>query len=86
MLCMYIYICVCTGVGGYDGDGDITKPDNLVAFQNYVLEQTEGNGVHFVMGDGVRMYRYAMVASRVYNRKSVQLPYGFCTRHLDSMT
>ena len=50
---------MCTGVGGYDGDGDITKPDNLVAFQNYVLEQTEGMGVHFVMADGVRMYRNA---------------------------
>ena len=53
------YTYVCTGVGGYDGDGDITKPDNLVAFQNYVLEQTEGMGVHFVMADGVRMYRKA---------------------------
>ena len=57
---MYIYMCVCTGVGGYDGDGDITKPDNLVAFQDYVLEQTEGRGVHFVMGDGVRMYIYML--------------------------
>ena len=55
--CTYTY--VCAGVGGYDGDGDITKPDNLVAFQNYVLEQTEGMGVHFVMADGVRMYRNA---------------------------
>jgi len=26
------------------------------------------------------------ILSRVYNRKSVQLPYGFYTRHLDSMT
>jgi len=43
------------GVGGYDGDGDITIPDNLNAFQDYVFEQTEGNGVHFVMGDGVRV-------------------------------
>ena len=46
-------LCVCVGVNGYDGDGDITKPENLVAFQEYVMEQTEGNGVHFVMGDGV---------------------------------
>ena len=27
-----------------------------------------------------------LVLSRVYNRKSVQLPYGLCTRHLDRMT
>ena len=26
------------------------------------------------------------IIPRVCNRKSVQLPYGFCTRHLDSMT
>ena len=25
-----------------------------MAFQDYVLEQSEGNGVHFVMADGVR--------------------------------
>ena len=43
------------GVGGYDGDGDITKPENLVAFQEYVLEVTNGEGVHFVMADGVRI-------------------------------
>ena len=80
MLYMYIYMCVCTGVGGYDGDGDITKPDNLVAFQDYVLEQTEGKGVHFVMGDGVRMYRNGMVMCmqqkciRNGGAKGVQLP------------
>ena len=42
------------GKGGYYGDGDITKPDNLIEFQQYVLEQTEQQGVHFVMADGVR--------------------------------
>ena len=26
------------------------------------------------------------VSPRVYNRKSLQLPYGFYTRHLDRMT
>ena len=41
------------GVGGYDGDGDITRLDNLQAFQKYVLELTEEQGVHFVMADGV---------------------------------
>ena len=27
-----------------------------------------------------------VVPPRIYNRKCVQLPYGFCTRHLDGMT
>ena len=44
------------GVGGYDGDGDITNPDNLTEFQHYVLELTDGLGVHFVMADGVRAF------------------------------
>ena len=47
---MYINIA---GVNGYDGDGDITRPDNLIAFKEYVISQTEGRGVHFVMADGV---------------------------------
>jgi len=29
---------------------------------------------------------FALLSSGVYNRKSVQLPYGFYTRHLDRMT
>lgn len=48
-----INLLVYTGVGGYDGDGDITKPDNLLEFRKYVLSSTEGKGVHFVMADGV---------------------------------
>ena len=42
-----------SGVGGYKGDGDVTRLDNLQEFQKYVLEQTDGDGVHFVMADGV---------------------------------
>ena len=41
------------GVRGYDGDGDITKPENQTEFRNYVMENSEGKGVHFVMADGV---------------------------------
>ena len=37
---------------GVDGDGDILKPENLDEFQDYVLKQSEGEGLHFVMGDG----------------------------------
>lgn len=40
------------GVNGIDGDGDIMNPDNLMAFKEFVLSNTDGKGVHFVMGDG----------------------------------
>ncbi|KAJ8045693.1 Cap-specific mRNA (nucleoside-2'-O-)-methyltransferase 1 [Holothuria leucospilota] len=40
------------GVGGSDGDGDITRGDNLEAFREFVLDNTDGKGVHFVMADG----------------------------------
>ena len=40
------------GVNGIDGDGDIMNPDNLRAFQDFVFKNTDGLGVHFVMGDG----------------------------------
>merc|ERR1740128_82100 len=40
------------GVNGVDGDGDVYVPDNIVAFRRYVLSQTEGQGVHFMMADG----------------------------------
>ena len=43
-----------SGVGGYQGDGDVTRLDNLLEFQKYVQEQTDGDGVHFVMAGGVR--------------------------------
>lgn len=37
-----------------DGDGDITRPENVTAFRNFVLESTERRGLHFLMADGVR--------------------------------
>lgn len=40
-------------MNGIDGDGDIMNPDNLTAFKEFVLRNTDGQGVHFVMGDGV---------------------------------
>ncbi|XP_065911664.1 cap-specific mRNA (nucleoside-2'-O-)-methyltransferase 1-like isoform X2 [Dysidea avara] len=40
------------GAGGANGNGDITKSDNLIAFKEYVMEHTDHLGVHFVMGDG----------------------------------
>ncbi|XP_076817164.1 cap-specific mRNA (nucleoside-2'-O-)-methyltransferase 1-like isoform X2 [Clavelina lepadiformis] len=40
------------GVGGADGDGDIMKSENLEEFQNFVLDNTNEQGVHFVMADG----------------------------------
>uniref|UniRef100_A0A8D0AL48 Cap-specific mRNA (nucleoside-2'-O-)-methyltransferase 1 n=1 Tax=Sander lucioperca TaxID=283035 RepID=A0A8D0AL48_SANLU len=40
------------GEGGVDGDGDITRPENITAFRNFVLESTERRGLHFLMADG----------------------------------
>lgn len=44
---------VLPGEGGIDGDGDITRPDNISAFRNFVLDNTDRKGVHFLMADGV---------------------------------
>ena len=48
-------ICVwyTAGVGGGDGDGDIYRPDNLTAFRDYIQQSTDGQGLHFMMADGV---------------------------------
>uniref|UniRef100_A0A4W3GEU1 Cap-specific mRNA (nucleoside-2'-O-)-methyltransferase 1 n=1 Tax=Callorhinchus milii TaxID=7868 RepID=A0A4W3GEU1_CALMI len=40
------------GEGGVDGDGDITRPENISEFRRFVLENTERKGVHFIMADG----------------------------------
>ena len=42
------------GVGGVEGDGDIFRPDNQETFIKFVHDNTDGQGVHFVMADGVR--------------------------------
>uniref|UniRef100_A0A8C5MK83 Cap-specific mRNA (nucleoside-2'-O-)-methyltransferase 1 n=1 Tax=Leptobrachium leishanense TaxID=445787 RepID=A0A8C5MK83_9ANUR len=40
------------GEEGVDGDGDVTRPENIAAFRNFVLDNTDGKGVHFMMADG----------------------------------
>lgn len=40
------------GVGGIDGDGDIYRTDNIEAFRKFIMDSTDGQGVHFVMADG----------------------------------
>nr|XP_061806411.1 cap-specific mRNA (nucleoside-2'-O-)-methyltransferase 1-like [Nerophis lumbriciformis] len=40
------------GEGGIDGDGDISQPENVTAFRNFILHSTEGRGLHFLMADG----------------------------------
>ncbi|CAB1340109.1 unnamed protein product [Coregonus sp. 'balchen'] len=40
------------GENGVDGDGDITRPENISAFRNFVMESTERRGLHFLMADG----------------------------------
>jgi cap1 methyltransferase len=32
------------GVNGRDGDGDVFKEDNLLAFQKFVIDNTDGKG------------------------------------------
>lgn len=39
------------GEGGLNGNGDIYMPQNLIAFRDFVLRNSDG-GVHFVMADG----------------------------------
>ncbi|CAJ0968053.1 unnamed protein product [Ranitomeya imitator] len=40
------------GEGGVDGDGDVTRPENITAFRNFVMDNTDHKGVHFMMADG----------------------------------
>lgn len=40
------------GVDPREGDGNIYHPQNLIEFRNHVLNNSESNGVHFVMADG----------------------------------
>ena len=51
--CSTVISSLHLGVNGIDGDGDIMNPDNLVAFKEFVFNNTDGKGVYFVMGDGV---------------------------------
>ena len=38
---------------GLEGDGDIYIPDNLVALRDFILQGTDGLGLHLLMADGV---------------------------------
>ncbi|XP_066961198.1 cap-specific mRNA (nucleoside-2'-O-)-methyltransferase 1 [Macrobrachium rosenbergii] len=40
------------GKSGLDGDGDVYVPENITNFRNFVLKNTGGQGVHFMMSDG----------------------------------
>lgn len=42
-----------SGVNGIEGNGDIFMPENQREFRRFVLQSTNGKGVHFVMADGV---------------------------------
>lgn len=53
-----------------EGDGDITRPENMTAFRNFVMESTEKRGLHFLMADGVRAaLRYSQSLFCKKNRK-----------------
>jgi cap1 methyltransferase len=45
-----------TGEGGIEGDGDIFRPENQKAFIQFVKDNTDNQGVHVVMADGVCLY------------------------------
>jgi cap1 methyltransferase len=45
--------CYLKGENGINGDGDVTKSQNLKEFQKFVVDQTNHAGVHFMMADGV---------------------------------
>jgi cap1 methyltransferase len=38
---------------GPKGDGNVYDPENVKDFEAFVLENTQGHGVHFMMADGV---------------------------------
>ncbi|KAK7072367.1 Cap-specific mRNA (nucleoside-2'-O-)-methyltransferase 1 [Halocaridina rubra] len=40
------------GKNGLDGDGDVFVPENITNFRSFVLKNSEGRGVHFMMSDG----------------------------------
>ena len=40
------------GVGGADGDGNVFNAENIETFRRFVMENTGGKGVHFMMADG----------------------------------
>lgn len=52
---MYSLVHYVSGVGGVNGDGDIYRPENLLEFQAFVMRSTQNRGIHFIMGDGVRI-------------------------------
>lgn len=52
-----------SGEGGVDGDGDITRPENISAFRNFIMESTERRGLHFLMADGVSWSLHRTVSS-----------------------
>jgi hypothetical protein len=54
-----LYVLVLLGVGGTEGDGDVYRPDNLLEFKRFILENTNQQGVHFMMADGVSIDEFA---------------------------
>lgn len=65
-------LCASTGEGGVDGDGDITRPENITAFRNFVLENTDKRGLHCLMADGVRLSA-AVISARANESNSLRL-------------
>ena len=69
--CFTVFLCI---LPGSHCDGDITNTENLQSLQEHIFKGTSGQGVHFVMGDGV---------SRVYGKGCAD-GYLLCTHCLHS--
>ncbi|KAK2709328.1 hypothetical protein QYM36_013109 [Artemia franciscana] len=48
---------------GKNGDGNVYEPENITSLKDFIYDNTDGRGVHFMMADGVcsRKYRYLNV-------------------------
>lgn len=59
-----------------ESDGNIYRPENIDSFRQFVLDNTEGKGVHFFMADGVSFCFYSvhfgivLVFSQSYGKSS----------------
>lgn len=42
---------------GEKGDGNVCCPDNIMDFKKKIMYETAGKGVHFMMSDGVGIYK-----------------------------
>ena len=64
--CIFLSCFSFLGKDGLQGDGDVFKPENQQAFTDFVKENTDGKGVHFVMADGVSISLFLVQRSKIW--------------------